>query len=73
MGQAPACMPGLDVLVRYFPWQTVAHALFWGAGDCAETVWSLWGISMPGWTALYFLFMAVTGLILYLRTRSSIV
>lgn len=70
--QAPACMPGLDILIRYFPWQTVAHALFWGAGDCAETNWSLWGISMPGWSALYFLLMAITGLILYLRTRSPI-
>ncbi len=71
-GQAPACMPGLDVLIRYFPWQTVVHALFWGAGDCAESNWSFMGISMPGWTALYFLFMAITGLILYFRTRSRI-
>ncbi|WP_298622373.1 disulfide bond formation protein B [uncultured Legionella sp.] len=71
-GQAPACMPDLDVLIRYFPWQTVAHALFWGAGDCAESNWSLLGISMPGWTTIYFLFMAITGLILYFRTRSSI-
>lgn len=70
--QAPACMPGLDVLIRYFPWQTIAHALFWGAGDCAESNWSFLGISMPGWTAIYFLFMAITGLILYFRTRSVI-
>ncbi len=69
-GQAPACMPDLDVLIRYFPWQTVAHALFWGAGDCAEVTWSMAGISMPGWTALYFLFMATTGLLLYFRTRT---
>ncbi len=26
--QAPACMPGLDVLIQYFPWQTVAKAYF---------------------------------------------
>ncbi|CAM2821527.1 disulfide bond formation protein B [Legionella worsleiensis] len=70
--QAPACMPGLDVLIRYFPWQTVAHALFWGSGDCAETTWSMLGISMPGWTALYFLFMAITGVFLFLRTRRPI-
>ncbi len=31
-GQAPACMPDLGVLVRYFPWSDVLHALFWGAG-----------------------------------------
>lgn len=70
-GQAPACMPGLDVLIQYFPWQTVLHALLWGAGDCAETNWSMWGISMPGWSALYFLFMVVSGLFLYFQTRAS--
>lgn len=69
-GQAPACMPGLDVLIRYFPWQTVVHSLLWGSGDCAEVTWSLLGISMPGWSALYFLFMAVASLFLFIRTRS---
>ncbi|MCL9685853.1 disulfide bond formation protein B [Legionella maioricensis] len=69
-GKAPACMPDLDVLIRYFPWQTVARALFWGAGDCAEVTWTMAGISMPGWTALYFLFMALTGLLLYFLTRT---
>jgi disulfide bond formation protein DsbB len=66
---APACMPGLDVLMRYFPWQTVVHALLWGSGDCAEVSWSVWGISMPGWAALYFLLMAFAGAFLYLKTR----
>lgn len=68
-GTAPACMPGLDILIRYFPWQTVVRTLFWGSGDCAEKTWSLLGISMPGWSALYFIFMIVTGIILYFRTR----
>ena len=26
-GAAPACMPGLDILIHYFPWQDVARAL----------------------------------------------
>jgi disulfide bond formation protein DsbB len=56
-GQAPACMPGLDVLIQYFPWQAVAKALFWGSGDCAEVSWTFMGISMPGWSAIYFLVM----------------
>ena len=70
--QTPACMPGLDVLIQYFPWQTVAHALFWGTGDCSETPWSLLGISMAGWSALYFLFMALIGLFLMMRTRKAV-
>jgi len=70
-GQVPACMPGLDILVHYFPWQTVAKALFWGAGDCAEVTWSMLGISMAGWSAMYFLFMAIVGVFLFIRTKST--
>ncbi|QMT58924.1 disulfide bond formation protein B [Legionella sp. PC997] len=70
-GEAPACMPGLDVLIRYFPWQTVVKALFWGSGDCAELNWRMLGISMPGWCALYFLFMALMGCFLFWQTRRS--
>jgi disulfide bond formation protein DsbB len=69
-GKAPACMPGIDVLMRYFPWQTVVKALFLGASDCAEVTWSMGGIAMPGWAALYFFFMAITSLFLYFRTRT---
>jgi disulfide bond formation protein DsbB len=69
-GAAPACMPGLDILINYFPWQDVARALLWGTGDCAEATWSFLNISMAGWSALYFLFMAITGIYLYIRTRT---
>jgi disulfide bond formation protein DsbB len=68
-GQAPACMPGLDILIQYFPWQTVLKTLFWGSGDCAEVSWNLWGLSMSGWSALYFLLMALTGCFLFWQTR----
>ncbi|HHF7366986.1 TPA: disulfide bond formation protein B [Legionella bozemanae] len=71
-GEAPACMPGLDILIRYFPWQTVLKTLFWGTGDCAEVSWQMLGISMPGWCALYFLFMALMGCFLFWNTRKSV-
>lgn len=69
--KAPACMPGLDVLINYFPWQTVAKALFWGAGDCAEVTWSFLGISLPGWGAIYFLFMFLIGICLFFGTKQN--
>lgn len=71
-GEAPACMPGLDILIRYFPWQTVLKTLFWGTEDCAEVSWHMLGISMPGWCALYFLYMALIGCFLFWSTRSSV-
>ena len=67
--KVPACMPGLDVLIHYFPWQSVARALFWGSGDCSE-ISRVLGVSMPVWAALYFFMMAIVGLILFISTRS---
>ena len=57
----PACMPGLDIVIRYFPWKTIARTLFLGTGDCAEVSWSFLGISLPGWCALYFTWMLCVG------------
>lgn len=67
--QVPACMPGLDVLIAYFPWQTIAKALFWGAGDCAEESWRLLGIPMPGFAALYFVWMCIGSIYLFQHTK----
>jgi disulfide bond formation protein DsbB len=71
VGQAPACVPDLDVLLRYFPWKDVLHALFWGAGDCAEASWNWLGLSMAAWSVLYFLLVfIVSGVVFFLLRRS---
>ena len=67
--QVPACMPGLDVLIAYYPWQTIAKALLWGAGDCAEESWRLFGLPMPGFAALYFVWMCIGCLYLFQHTK----
>lgn len=69
--QTPACLPDLSVLIRYFPWQDVAQALFWGAGDCAEISWQWLGLSMPAWTLIYFALMIVLNLLLIKMIRRS--
>jgi disulfide bond formation protein DsbB len=69
VGQAPACMPDLGVLVRYFPWRDLLYALFWGAGDCAEINWSWLGLSMPAWSAFYFLFMLIAAKVIFRRLK----
>lgn len=72
VGQAPACIPDLDVLMRYFPWRDVLHALLWGAGDCAEVTWRLLGLSMAAWGLVYFLLMVITGgVVFFLLQKSS--
>ncbi|WP_419419332.1 disulfide bond formation protein B [Legionella sp. D16C41] len=69
--QMPACLPGLDVLMRYFPWRDILHALFWGAADCAEINWQLLGLSMPAWAALYFICILSTAVFLYINAKRN--
>jgi len=72
VGQAPACIPDLDVLIRYFPLKDVFHALIWGAGDCAEVTWKLLGLSMAAWSFLYFLSLLIaSGVVFFLLKKSS--
>jgi disulfide bond formation protein DsbB len=69
--QIPACLPGLDVLIHYFPWHDILFALFWGTGECAEITWRLFGFSMPVWSAFYFLTMFLaSGVLIILLNRS---
>lgn len=65
--QMPACLPGLDVLIRYFPLKDVLHALFWGTADCGETSWTWLGFSMPAWSLFYFLSYLIMVFLLHLR------
>lgn len=71
-GQAPACMPDLDVLIRYFPWRDVFHSLFLGTGDCAKVTWQWLGLPMPAWSALYFFGMLIVAIPIYLLLHSQL-
>lgn len=62
VGQIPSCMPSFDVLIRYFPWQDVLRTLLWGTGECADSSWQWLGLSMPVWSALYFLFILLAAI-----------
>jgi len=70
--QTPACMPGLDVLIHYFPWQDVVRALVWGAGDCAEVNWQWLGLSMPAWAACYFVIMLIASVFVFCSLGRSL-
>lgn len=52
--QLPACLPGMSILLQYFPWRDILHAVLLGAADCGEITWQWLGLSMPAWSALYF-------------------
>jgi len=65
------CTPGLDVLMRYFPWQAVVHALFWGSNSCTHIDWAFLGFPMPAWAILYFLLILAISIASILRQRQK--
>ncbi|RTZ72378.1 MAG: disulfide bond formation protein B [Gammaproteobacteria bacterium] len=64
------CGPGLDYMLETMPLQEVIQDVLKGTGDCGEIVWSLFGISIPGWTLLLLLVLLWLSLgILFGRSR----
>jgi disulfide bond formation protein DsbB len=58
----PECSPGYDYIVNNFPLMDAIPLLLNGSGECSETLWSLFGISIPGWTLVGFLFLGLLSL-----------
>lgn len=65
----PACGPGLGYMLEVFPLTEVLQMVLLGDGNCAEVLWTLFGISIPGWTLVAFVGLAGCGIsqILYPR------
>ena len=64
--EVPLCGPPLEYIIDVFPFADVLNALFMGDGNCAEIPWQFLGLSMAGWSFIWFLvifFLSVTSLI----------
>jgi len=55
--QVPECGPGLEYMLRKFPlWQTL-EKVFAGSGECAEAGWTFLGLSIAGWSLVWFVLL----------------
>lgn len=69
--QGASCVPGLDILMRYFPWKDIAKALFLGSAECGEATWQMLGLSMPAWSLLYFIGILLAAAFLFKKTGNN--
>ncbi|MGC8119950.1 disulfide bond formation protein B [Marinobacter sp. VGCF2001] len=69
--QVPACGPSVDYLLDVLPLFEVLTTALRGTGDCAEVVWRFLGLSIPGWTAVFFSLLIVLGLFIMFRRYPS--
>jgi len=58
-GQVPACGPGLDYMMEAMPISGVIRKVMTGSGECANVDWSFMGLSMPAWSLLWFVLLAL--------------
>jgi len=65
-----SCGGTLDFMLENDPLMKVITDVFKGTGDCGEIVWSLFGISIPGWTLLFLLGLLVLSLGILFSKRS---
>lgn len=49
-----ACAPSLDFMWETMPLGRVLTKVFSGSADCTKVDWSFLGLSMPGWTLVWF-------------------
>lgn len=61
--KVPECGPGLEYVLQNFPLTETIKMMLSGTGDCAKVDWTLFGMSMPAWTLVAFIGLAVVSLL----------
>lgn len=65
--QVTTCGASLHYLLQILPLNQVLLLVFQGAGECAKVTWRLLGLSMAGWTLVFFSIFALLALWQVLR------
>lgn len=65
--RVPACGPDIDYILDSFPFTQALELILRGSGSCAEIQWRFIGLSIPEWTLIVFLGLALLAAWLLLR------
>ena len=52
--QVPSCGMGLNYMMETMPFMDVFRRVLEGSGECAEKGWVFLGLSIAGWTFVFF-------------------
>jgi len=69
--QVPACGPGLEYLLKKLPLTDVLGKVLAGSGECAEVGWTFLGLSIAGWSLVWFVVLALYAVYVAVKVRSS--
>lgn len=61
--EVPSCASmDLGYMLNAFPFQKVIEKVFTSSGECAVVDWTFLGVSMPGWTLLWYLILGIAAI-----------
>jgi len=65
--KVPACGPDLFFMLENLPLARTLEKLFYGSGECAAVDWSFLGLSIAGWSLVWFSAFALCAAALAVR------
>lgn len=66
----PACGASIEYILKTFPFKDLLLALFIGDGNCADIPWSFLGLSMAGWSLIFFSFLLLASCLVIVKANS---
>jgi protein dithiol:quinone oxidoreductase len=57
--QVPACGPGLSYMLEQYAVTRMLEKVLSGSGECAEAGWRFLGLTIPGWSLLWFVVLGI--------------
>ncbi len=67
----PSCGPGWDYMIETNTWLGVVQKVLFVKGDCSTIDWIFLGLSMPMWSMVWFIALAVWALWAGFRARKT--
>jgi len=64
-----SCGPGLATMLSELPLGRALQRIFQGSGECTKIDWTLFGLSMPGWSLIWLVLLA--GALVFARRRPA--
>ena len=62
----PECGPGLEYMLKKLPLTQALEKIFVGSGECAEVGWKFLGLSIAGWSLVWFVLFGIFAICLAL-------
>jgi disulfide bond formation protein DsbB len=65
------CAPGTEELFSHLPWLCALARMFTDSEDCSQMSWTLFDLSVPEWSLLFFVAMSILAVYQLLRLAWS--